>query len=154
MLRRRKDTQMNKIEEIMEKIDTIGREELAADGGYKISITGHSMGAALATLLGKTLVTFLCVELICAVSLLPHILYTFSSHISYPHRLLCGGLRQVCKCRSSSSSNVSIYGLVSVCMHTCVLQSSVLLHINYTDLPRRGLEPPLFYMPINYGEGW
>ena len=55
MLRRRKDTQMNKIEEIMEKIDSSGRE-MAADGRYKISITGHSMGAALATLLGKTLV--------------------------------------------------------------------------------------------------
>ena len=46
---------MNKVEEIMEKIDTIGRE-MAPDGSYKISITGHSMGAALATLLGKTLV--------------------------------------------------------------------------------------------------
>ena len=46
---------MNKIEEIMEKIDSSGRE-MAADGRYKISITGHSMGAALATLLGKTLV--------------------------------------------------------------------------------------------------
>ena len=56
MLRRRKDTQINKIEEIMEKIDTIGRE-LAADGRYKISI-GHSIGAALATLLGNTLVYF------------------------------------------------------------------------------------------------
>ena len=53
MLRRRKDTQMNKVEEIMEKIDIIGRE-MAADGRYKISITGHSMGAALATLLGKS----------------------------------------------------------------------------------------------------
>ena len=48
---------MNMIEEIMEKIDTIGRE-MVADGSYKISITGHSMGAALATLLGKTLVYF------------------------------------------------------------------------------------------------
>ena len=55
MLRRRKDTQMNKIEEIMEKIDTIGRE-MVADGSYKLSITGHSMGAALATLLGKSCV--------------------------------------------------------------------------------------------------
>ena len=53
MLRRRKDTQMNKIEEIMEKIDSIGRE-MSAEGRYKISITGHSMGAALATLLGKS----------------------------------------------------------------------------------------------------
>ena len=57
MLRRRKDTQINKIKEIMEKIDSIGRE-MVADGSYKISITGHSMGAALATLLGKTLVYF------------------------------------------------------------------------------------------------
>ena len=55
MLRRRKDTQMNKVEEIMEKIDIIGRE-MAADGSYKLSITGHSMGAALATLLGKSLI--------------------------------------------------------------------------------------------------
>ena len=31
MLRRRKDTQMNKIEEIMEKIDSIGRE-MVSDG--------------------------------------------------------------------------------------------------------------------------
>jgi len=75
------------------------------------------MGAELATLLGKTLVYFpLSVELICAVSLLPHILYTCSSHISYPHRLLCGGLGQVCKCRSSPSSNVSIWFSFSVCI--------------------------------------
>ena len=37
MLRRRKDTQMNKIKEIMEKIDSMGRE-MSADGSYKISI--------------------------------------------------------------------------------------------------------------------
>ena len=44
---------MNKVEEIIEKIDIIGKE-MAADGSYKLSITGHSMGAALATLLGKS----------------------------------------------------------------------------------------------------
>ena len=41
MLRQRKDTQMNKIEEIMEKIDSIGRE-MVSDGSYKLSISGHS----------------------------------------------------------------------------------------------------------------
>lgn len=53
MLRKRKDTQMNKIEEIFQKIDAIGRE-MAPDGGYKLSITGHSLGGALATLLGES----------------------------------------------------------------------------------------------------
>jgi alpha-beta hydrolase superfamily lysophospholipase len=52
MLRRRKDTQMNKIEEILQKVDAIGRE-MAPDGDYKLSITGHSLGGALATLLGE-----------------------------------------------------------------------------------------------------
>ncbi|EJK52538.1 hypothetical protein THAOC_28172 [Thalassiosira oceanica] len=51
MLRRRKDTQMNKIEEIFEKLDEIGRE-ICPEGNYKLSITGHSLGGALATILG------------------------------------------------------------------------------------------------------
>ena len=76
MLRRRKDTQTNKIEEIFEKVDEIGRE-ICPDGNYKLSITvstysrarsktkefqistsclacpqGHSLGGALATILG------------------------------------------------------------------------------------------------------
>ena len=51
MLRRRKDTKMNKIEEIFQKVDEIGRE-MAPNGYYKLSITGHSLGGALATLLG------------------------------------------------------------------------------------------------------
>lgn len=38
MLRRRKDTQMNKIEEIFEKLDEIGRE-VCPEGNYKLSIT-------------------------------------------------------------------------------------------------------------------
>ncbi|KAL7528729.1 hypothetical protein ACHAXR_006225, partial [Thalassiosira sp. AJA248-18] len=51
MLRRRKDMKMNKIEEIFQKVDAIGRE-MCPDGNYKLSITGHSIGGALATLLG------------------------------------------------------------------------------------------------------
>lgn len=43
---------MNKIEEILRKVDAIGRE-MAPDGDYKLSITGHSLGGALATLLGE-----------------------------------------------------------------------------------------------------
>ena len=52
MLRRRKDTQMNKIDEIFQKIEAIGRE-MACDGNYNLSITGHSLGGALATLFGE-----------------------------------------------------------------------------------------------------
>lgn len=52
MLHRRKDTQMNKTEEIFQKIDAIGRE-MCPDGKYELSITGHSLGGALATLLGE-----------------------------------------------------------------------------------------------------
>ncbi|KAL7548003.1 hypothetical protein ACHAWF_011279 [Thalassiosira exigua] len=51
MLRRRKDTHTNKIDEIFEMVDAIGRE-MCPDGNYKLSITGHSLGGALATLLG------------------------------------------------------------------------------------------------------
>ena len=51
LLRKRKDTGMSKLQEIFDKIDEIGRE-LAPDGDYKLSITGHSLGGALATLCG------------------------------------------------------------------------------------------------------
>lgn len=50
MLRKRKDTQLTQVEEIMTKIHTIG-SELVPNGNYKLSITGHSLGGALATLL-------------------------------------------------------------------------------------------------------
>ncbi|KAL7530146.1 hypothetical protein ACHAXR_003329, partial [Thalassiosira sp. AJA248-18] len=51
LLRKRKDTGISKLEEIFDKIDEIGRE-MAPDGNYKLSITGHSLGGALATLCG------------------------------------------------------------------------------------------------------
>ena len=51
LLRKRKDTGMSKLQEIFDKIDEIGRE-MAPDGNYKLSITGHSLGGALATLCG------------------------------------------------------------------------------------------------------
>ena len=50
----------------------------------ELSITGHSTGAALELYMVRLLSTFLCAELICAVSLLPRILYTCSSQ-SYSH---------------------------------------------------------------------
>ncbi len=49
MLRQRKDNDLSQIDEIINKIDNIGRE-LAPDGDYELSITGHSLGGALATL--------------------------------------------------------------------------------------------------------
>ena len=51
LLRKRKDTGISKLQEIFDKIDEIGRE-MAPDGNYKLSITGHSLGGALATLCG------------------------------------------------------------------------------------------------------
>lgn len=51
LLRKRKDTGMSKLQEIFDKVDEIGRE-MAPDGNYKLSITGHSLGGALATLCG------------------------------------------------------------------------------------------------------
>eukprot|EP00577_Skeletonema_sp_RCC1716_P001680 CAMPEP_0113411076 /NCGR_PEP_ID=MMETSP0013_2-20120614/22049_1 /TAXON_ID=2843 ORGANISM="Skeletonema costatum, Strain 1716" /NCGR_SAMPLE_ID=MMETSP0013_2 /ASSEMBLY_ACC=CAM_ASM_000158 /LENGTH=1727 /DNA_ID=CAMNT_0000297359 /DNA_START=177 /DNA_END=5357 /DNA_ORIENTATION=+ /assembly_acc=CAM_ASM_000158 len=51
LLRRRKDTRRSKMDEIFEKIEQIGKE-LAPGGDYKLCITGHSMGGALATLFG------------------------------------------------------------------------------------------------------
>jgi putative lipase involved disintegration of autophagic bodies len=39
------------MEEIFDKVDQIGRE-MAPDGQYKLCITGHSLGGALATLFG------------------------------------------------------------------------------------------------------
>ena len=51
MTRRRKDTGLSKVQEIFEKVDAIGRE-MAPDGDYNLGITGHSLGGALATLLG------------------------------------------------------------------------------------------------------
>lgn len=50
MTRQRKDDSLTKIEEIFQKIDRVGRE-LAADGDYNLSITGHSLGGGLATIL-------------------------------------------------------------------------------------------------------
>ena len=50
MTRQRKDDSLTKIEEIFSNIDSIGRE-LASDGQYDLSITGHSLGGALATIL-------------------------------------------------------------------------------------------------------
>ena len=47
LLRKRKDTGMSKMDEILEKVVQIGRE-LAPNGDYKLYITGHSMGGALA----------------------------------------------------------------------------------------------------------
>jgi hypothetical protein len=49
LLRNRKDTGVSKMQEIADKVDEIGNE-LATDGKYKLSITGHSLGGALATL--------------------------------------------------------------------------------------------------------
>ena len=69
---------MNKIEEIMEKINSIGRE-MVSDGSYKRSYRSFK-GAALQLYLVRLLSTFICVELICAVLLLSHILCTCSSH--------------------------------------------------------------------------
>ena len=51
LLRKRKDSGISKLQEIFDKIDEIGRE-MAPDGNYKLSITGHSLGGALATLCG------------------------------------------------------------------------------------------------------
>jgi hypothetical protein len=50
MTRQRKDDSLTKIEEIFSKIDTVGRE-IAPDGDYELSITGHSLGGGLATIL-------------------------------------------------------------------------------------------------------
>eukprot|EP00985_Skeletonema_marinoi_P013380 scaffold6613_cov158-Skeletonema_marinoi.AAC.7 len=51
LLRKRKDTGLSKMDEIFEKIEQIGKE-VAPDGDYKLCITGHSLGGALATLCG------------------------------------------------------------------------------------------------------
>jgi predicted lipase len=48
--RQRKDDSNTKIEEIFSMINEIGRA-IAPDGDYELSITGHSLGGALATLL-------------------------------------------------------------------------------------------------------
>jgi hypothetical protein len=48
--RQRKDSSNTKIEEIFSMINEIGRA-IAPDGNYELSITGHSLGGALATLL-------------------------------------------------------------------------------------------------------
>ncbi len=51
MLRRRRDVDMTKIEEILSKVRMIGNE-LSSDGNYNVSICGHSLGGALAIILG------------------------------------------------------------------------------------------------------
>lgn len=51
LLRNRKDTGMSKLQEIFDKVEEIGNE-LASDGKYQLSFTGHSLGGALATLCG------------------------------------------------------------------------------------------------------
>lgn len=51
LMRKRKDTGVSKLTEIFDKVETIGRE-LAPDGKYKLSVTGHSLGGALATICG------------------------------------------------------------------------------------------------------
>jgi predicted lipase len=51
LMRKRKDTGQSKLQEIFDKIDAIGRE-MDPDGNYKLCITGHSLGGALATLFG------------------------------------------------------------------------------------------------------
>lgn len=50
MTRQRKDDSLTKIEEIFTLIDSVGKE-LASDGEYNLSITGHSLGGGLATIL-------------------------------------------------------------------------------------------------------
>lgn len=50
MTRQRKDDSLTKIEEIFTLIDSVGRE-LVGDGEYNLSITGHSLGGGLATIL-------------------------------------------------------------------------------------------------------
>lgn len=50
MTRQRKDDSLTKLEEIFTNIESIGRE-LCKDGDYELSITGHSLGGALATIL-------------------------------------------------------------------------------------------------------
>lgn len=50
LMRQRKDDSLTKIEEIFSNVDSLGRE-LAPDGDYELSITGHSLGGALATIL-------------------------------------------------------------------------------------------------------
>ena len=84
----------------------------------------------------------------CCFTSASHLIHNSTSHISYPHRLLCGGIGQVCKCRLSPSST-SVYGLFSVYAYACMLHITTLFRITYTDLPRQELEPPLSYMPIN-----
>jgi hypothetical protein len=45
LLRTRRDTGLPKLAEIFDKVEKIG-QELAPDGKYKLSITGHSLGGA------------------------------------------------------------------------------------------------------------
>ena len=51
MTSKRKDDSLTKIQEIFQKVNKIGRE-VAPNGDYKLSVTGHSLGGALATILG------------------------------------------------------------------------------------------------------
>ncbi|KAL7544784.1 hypothetical protein ACHAWF_008145, partial [Thalassiosira exigua] len=49
MLRRRRDDGSTKLEEILAAVESVGRA-LAPDGEYELSVAGHSLGGALATI--------------------------------------------------------------------------------------------------------
>ena len=51
LTRQRKDNGRTKLDEIFSNVERIGRE-LAPDGDYELSLAGHSLGGALATITG------------------------------------------------------------------------------------------------------